>query len=237
MDILSSSDVAGLSHQTLMSRYRPNDPISKIMKQELLKLNDERPRLFNQVRGAFLDLFNQYIDMFVYEQKMSKNMMNEVTEDADGKYIYRELLFDDKNLDIYVDIDYISNGALRLLWMLTKAALASLTRQSLLAFEELETGIHPSLIGKFLEAVDSLSKDITILFTTHSTSIVHYIEPVSLYIGLPSPNGLATFKRLSKNGIKELTDRKSDYDTLGEAIFDHLSGDEEKSRVLERILI
>lgn len=75
----------------------------------------------------------------------------------------------------------ISDGTLRILAFLT--ALYQEDTPSIICFEELENGVHPWLLHKMMELLKLVStegitgKPVQVLITTHSPTLLNYVEP------------------------------------------------------------
>jgi predicted ATPase len=75
----------------------------------------------------------------------------------------------------------ISDGTLRILAFLT--ALYQEDTPSIICFEEIENGVHPWLLHKMMELLKLVStegitgKPIQVLITTHSPTLLNYVEP------------------------------------------------------------
>ena len=75
----------------------------------------------------------------------------------------------------------ISDGTLRILAFLT--ALYQEDTPSIICFEEIENGVHPWLLHKMMELLKVVStegitgKPVQVLITTHSPTLLNYVEP------------------------------------------------------------
>jgi predicted ATPase len=75
----------------------------------------------------------------------------------------------------------ISDGTLRILAFLT--ALYQQDTPSIICFEEIENGVHPWLLHKMMELLKLVStegitgKPVQVLITTHSPTLLNYVEP------------------------------------------------------------
>jgi predicted ATPase len=75
----------------------------------------------------------------------------------------------------------ISDGTLRILAFLT--ALYQEDTPSIICFEEIENGVHPWLLHKMMELLKLVStegitgKPVQVLITTHSPTLLNYVEP------------------------------------------------------------
>jgi AAA15 family ATPase/GTPase len=87
----------------------------------------------------------------------------------------------DKYSEHHIPASDISDGTLRILAFLT--ALYQENTPSIICFEEIENGVHPWLLHKMMELLKLVStegitgKPVQILITTHSPTLLNYVEP------------------------------------------------------------
>jgi predicted ATPase len=87
----------------------------------------------------------------------------------------------DKYSETPIPTSDISDGTLRILAFLT--ALYQEDAPSIICFEELENGVHPWLLHKMMELLKLVStegitgKPVQVLITTHSPTLLNYVEP------------------------------------------------------------
>jgi predicted ATPase len=87
----------------------------------------------------------------------------------------------DKYSETPIPASDISDGTLRILAFLT--ALYQEHTPSIICFEELENGVHPWLLHKMMELLKLVStegitgKPVQVLITTHSPTLLNYVEP------------------------------------------------------------
>ena len=75
--------------------------------------------------------------------------------------------------------------------------------------------------------LNSFSKHSNIIITSHSPYLINYLEPSSIYLGLPNEFGLAKFAKIKeKSSNKLLQDAKNMDMLIGDYLFDLMSGDE-----------
>ena len=108
---------------------------------------------------------------------------------------------------------------------------------TILAIEEPENSIQPSLLKMFLDIVKGFNSRLTIIFDSHSPFILSYLSPSSLYLGLPSEDGSACFRPFKASKIGPLENDAYESDLLiGQYITDLLGGDKEDIEKLNRYL-
>jgi hypothetical protein len=97
----------------------------------------------------------------------------------------------------------------------------------LLAIEELENGVHPSLYRKVLAIIERVCSEKRVLVTTHSPVVARHFSKrsfESLYVGLPSWDGFAEFRALNGDKKSEIIEKaKLHSKSIGELIIDMLS--------------
>ena len=87
----------------------------------------------------------------------------------------------DKYSEHHIPASDISDGTLRILAFLT--ALYQEETPSIICFEEIENGVHPWLLHKMMELLKLVStegitgKPVQVLITTHSPTLLNYVEP------------------------------------------------------------
>lgn len=116
----------------------------------------------------------------------------------------------------------MSAGTARAIWLLSNIVVGScIYDASLLAVEEIETSVHPRMIGDLLEAIDENRGDTSVLFTSHAPSTIQYIKLSNIYIGVPNDRGVAQFKCIDAS--KETTILKAARNnglSVGEYLFE-----------------
>ena len=95
------------------------------------------------------------------------------------------------------DVSVLSDGAVRVLLMLTAAVFADAEGHQLPGIEEPENSIHPGLLLNFLGALPQPAGSSRILMAANSPYIVERVSPEVLYIGRTESGGPAVF-----SGIK-----------------------------------
>ena len=106
--------------------------------------------------------------------------------------------------------------------------MADINGLSLIAIEEPENSIHPSLLQSFLRVISQFAGDCRVIITSHSPYVLQYLELKDIYLGLPNTCGVATFSRVNKSMQKTLINDASSIDiSVGDYIFSLLSGSDD----------
>ena len=117
--------------------------------------------------------------------------------------------------------------------MLTAAIIADIEGLSLIEIEEPENSIHPALLQSYLNVLSQFAGNCRILISSHSPYIVQYVNTADIYIGRPNRSGLAQFSRIKNSKVKELLeDCKQGNESVGDYIFDLLSGSDDYTAIL-----
>lgn len=228
-------------HLDTTSLYGP-DPFIR-NDSDILKMgNDENiPRLiytlkktnrdkYEMLVSSFIQLFPNIKNVMVEELELDKHirkMKEELPKDfpfriAENTYY---LMLVDDNLSQPISFDKLSDGARRVFLMLTYALLADIRGLSLIAIEEPENSIHPSLLQNYLHVLKQMLSECKVIITSHSPYVINYLSLEGIYIGIPSSDGLAHFSRIQKSKKKALlSDAQSLNESAGAYIFDLMCG-------------
>ena len=185
-------------------------------------LRDKYPDRFELLKNTFISLFPNIEDIIPnwMDLKVTIPDSNIVTG---GTLVY-SLLVKDKELNGLISFEMMSDGSKRIFLILTRLILASVLNVSLIAIEEPENSIHPSLLIDYLRIIDQLLDDCKIIITSHSPYIISSLEPNSIYVGIKDENGQATFDCFSNRGSDRLTKEAKMYDVSnGDYLFSLLS--------------
>ena len=108
---------------------------------------------------------------------------------------------------------------------------------NLIEVEEIETSIHPKMIRLLLESINDLLNNSTMILSSHSPYLIQYLKPDAIYIGVPNDKGIAQFKRIRRNKVKDILRISNGLGlSVGEYIFELLSGDEDSAYILDQYL-
>lgn len=133
-----------------------------------------------------------------------------------------------------INFSQMSDGARRILLLLTNLILAQINDIALFCVEEPENSINPSLFKKYIEVIYDLSEKTSVIITSHSPYLVDYLAPENLYIGCKNENDIAVFKKIKKRAIKRLYKECSEMGmSYGEYVFDLISNFEELDEYVE----
>lgn len=221
--------------------YMPNPIISKrgmeyyidsrSLPRVIAKLKQINPGKFDLLLDAYKSLFPDIEDVIVKELQISSEGAVVVPDDvpfivSDSIYL---LFVRDKNLCRLIDFEAMSDGAKRVFMILTKIIMASLEERniSLIAIEEPENSIHPSLFRTYLQIISDLLDDCKVIITSHSPYIISFMDLDSIYVGIHQEGGLAEFHGFKKSKEKMLEDDADSLDMgMGDYIFSMLANSE-----------
>ena len=223
--------------------YMPNPIISKgsseyfidsrSLPRVIAKLKQTNPGKFDLLLDAYKSLFPDIEDVIVKEIQISSEGAIVVPDDvpfivSDSIYL---LFVRDKNLCRLIDFEAMSDGAKRVFMILTKIIMASLEERniSLIAIEEPENSIHPSLFRTYLQIISDLLEDCKVIITSHSPYIISFMDLESIYVGINRDGGMVKFHGFKKNKEKMLEDDADSFDMgMGDYIFSMLADNESR---------
>ena len=111
--------------------------------------------------------------------------------------------------------------------MFTYAIIADIKNLSMIAIEEPENSIHPSLFQSYLDVLMQLVNNCKIIITSHSPYIIQYLNPNCIYIGMSNNTGETNFRKIATSKINRLMKDVSAYsNSLGDYIFDLISSND-----------
>lgn len=197
------------------------------------------PEKFELLKDAYLQLFPGFTDFDVVEIAMGeiKVKVKVASIESDGFPSdgfpsdfdvcdkYYDIKVYDKALIRPISFGKLSDGAKRIFLMLTFAVIADIKGLPLIAFEEPENSLHPSLMQSFLLVITQLTENCKIIITSHSPYMLQYILASNIYIGMPNGKNLATFRRVLSSKVPTLLRDVRDADlSVGDYIFELMSG-------------
>lgn len=186
---------------------------------------------YERLLDAYKSLFPQIEDVIVRELKINKQQDLEIPDDipfivSDNVYL---LFVKDSNLNQPINFQLMSDGAKRMFMILTRIIVANIENVALIAIEEPENSVHPSLLQDYLQILNSFLENCKIIITSHSPYIVNYLNPMDICIGISHANGIAEFYSIRKTAIRKLENDANSVDqSLGDYIFTLLSNDSEE---------
>lgn len=231
-----------------------NDTIAfddKDVPRALYKLQKLDPEKYDLFLEAIYTLFPEFSEISIQSYSLNVDTKNinamfvstEETNSVNNKTVeevpfkikdelYR-VLITNQYLNQSIDIARMSTGTKRIFWLLANVFIASSKKMSFIGVEELETSIHPRLLKNLLEFLNEVLDDASLIISSHSPFLVQYIKPNKIYIGKPTDNGTAAFKKVKAGKIKQLVNLARDNDmSFGEYIFELISGDADNEDVL-----
>jgi len=204
----------------------------------LFRLQSDHKSKFDLIVNTVKSMFSfiesiEIKEIVLGEDKVKANFGDDAPfEIADRIYT---LFANHTNLRVPINFSEMSDGVRRVLLLLTHIVLAEINNVILIGIEEPENSINPGLLKKYIIALDNFIDTSKIIITSHSPFLVNYINPNSLYLGIPNQSGIASFKRIKKTSVNKIYNEADDLDMpFGEYLFDLLSGSEEEYQVLSR---
>lgn len=184
--------------------------------------NDKYELLINAFKQLFPNVESFIIEEFKVNHERKINVPDNIP------FIFNDNIYAisivDKNLFQPINFDRLSDGTKRLFLMLTFAVIADIKGLSMIAIEEPENSIHPGLFQSYLDVLSQITNNCKIVLTSHSPYIIQHLNPHSIYIGLPSDDGNADFRRIAPSKANTLLKDASEYDkSVGDYIFNILS--------------
>lgn len=220
--------------------------------QLIAMLQAERPDLYALYIETIYDLFPEFKRIELQKLTMQERAMPKlhaimVTE-KDGMEkkteipyhirndIYR-LIVESNHLNQPISMEYMSTGTKRIFWLIANAVVSEYRNIDLLGIDEIETSIHPRMLRGLLESLDELLGGTSMIVTSHSPYLIQYLKPESIYIGVPHKDGVATFHRIQRSKVKALLKAARRLEmSIGEYLFDLMSGDEDSLQILSAYL-
>lgn len=141
------------------------------------------------------------------------------------------------NLNQKVNVSMMSTGTQRVVWLLTNVIIAEAYEAQCIGIEEVETSIHPKMLGELLELLDENIGDTSLLITSHSPFLIQYLKPRQIYVGVPNDSGIAKFKRIHEEEVDRVNSYAHDRGLgFGEYLFELMSSDSDGSDTLTSVL-
>lgn len=195
----------------------------------IYQLQKNNPDKFDLLKEVYSNLFPNIEDIIVKQYKFDVREEEKLTEQA--PFIITDVIHflyvRDKNLTQLINFQMMSDGAKRVFMILTRIILADVGNVSLIAIEEPENSIHPSLFRSYIQIISQLSEDCKIIITSHSPYIISYLEPSWIHVGVSKQHGIAEFFTFKKCGQRLLQqDADSLKMSMGDYLFSMLSDEE-----------
>ena len=201
----------------------------------IYRLKKLYPDKYSILKSAFVQLFPNITEIDVKEIDIGEQHDIKISRNAPYTITNKvySLFVQDRNLNQPLDFTSLSDGAKRVFMMLTCAIIADIEGIALIEFEEPENSIHPGLLQSYLTVLAQLANNCRIVVASHSPYILQYVNTANIYIGKPNDRGIADFARIDHKRINQLMkDADSDGSSIGDYIFELLSGGEDEIEIL-----
>lgn len=213
------------------------DPLIRKGMERMTIDEDNLPRIIYYIKKNYTNYYERLLDAYkslfpqIRELKINMQQGLEIPDDipfvvSDNVYL---LYVKDSNLNQPINFQLMSDGAKRVFMILTRIIVANIENVALIAIEEPENSVHPSLLQDYLQILNSFLENCKMIITSHSPYIVNYLNPMDLCIGMSHANGIAEFYSIRKTAIRKLENDAGSVDqSLGDYIFTLLSNDSEE---------
>ena len=180
--------------------------------------------------NAFRQLFPNVLDLKVRVIPLNQDL-TQINISEDSPFIFTDSVYSmsiiDNRLIQPIGFETLSDGTKRVFLMLTFAIIADIKNLSMIAIEEPENSIHPSLFQSYLDVLMQLVNNCKIIITSHSPYIIQYLNPNCIYIGMSNNTGETNFRKIATSKINRLMKDVSAYsNSLGDYIFDLISSND-----------
>jgi len=193
--------------------------------QNMYLLKTGFPRHFRRIISAMQTLFPDVTEIDVKK-------INEGAEVV-GVQNYYLLYAKQKNMDSYINCGEMSDGFKRILNSLIVLTISEIKGFHVVALEEPENSINPTVLGKYIQIIAEFTDAFNIILTSHSPFLLQYIPLRKIYIGIENQGGNISFKKIRSTYIKRVTEQSEKLDvTTGTYIFDTLSNEERFDRAV-----
>lgn len=208
------------------SEYELEDDGSNIAEiVNYLKNNEEKD--YNLLIDIFKNIFKNIEDIQTIEIPIRVENKDFIPFPDDAPFnivenIYK-IMFKEKFNIKYMDFENLSTGAKRIFLFLTSLIITKKQKRDLIAFEELENCINPKLFEELISSVEKISDGCSLIISSHSPILINCLNISSIYIGEPSDDGIARFRRIKKSKYKTLeNDARDDNGKVGDYLFNAL---------------
>ncbi len=219
--------------------YRPDPIIRKGLEDVMIdadnlprviyKLRNNNSEKFDLLKYVYSQLFPDVEDIIIKQYKFCDESDGDFPDDSPFAIAnnIHVLYVKDKNLSHPIDFAMMSDGAKRVFMILTKIILSKISNISLIAIEEPENSIHPSLFQAYIRIISQLLDDCKIIITSHSPYIISYLEPSWVHVGVNREPGIAEFFAFKKSGQKQLQQDAEEFRmSTGDYLFSLLADSE-----------
>ncbi len=195
----------------------------------IYQLRENNPQKFDLLKEVYKELFPDVEDIIVKQYMINAGVNDKLPLDVPFMITnaIHVLFVKDKNLKHPINFAMMSDGAKRVFMILTRIILANVANVSLIAIEEPENSVHPSLFQAYIQIVSQLLDDCKVIITSHSPYIVSYLEPSWIHVGVNEQPGIAKFFTFKKSGQRLLQQDAADFKmSTGDYLFSMLADEE-----------
>lgn len=210
----------------------------------MYELKIDRRDRYDELLSAIFTLFPEFQEVSVNPFELKKeehDALEKSLRTVEGEErvpfkirdeLYR-LTIKSSTLNQPVNVNMMSTGTKRIIWLLTNVVMASAYNTQCLGIEEIETSIHPRMLRQLLEILDENIGNAALLVTSHSPFLIQYLKPRQIYLGVPNETGIARFRRIREDAIDGICSYAHDRGLgFGEYLFELMSSDGEDTEVL-----
>lgn len=173
---------------------------------------------YDRIISAIKNLFDDLIDINVEKIDVNPNII--------GNRNYYELYAKQKSVDAFINCSEMSDGFKRALNNLIFLSICEIKNVSIVALEEPENSVNPTVFGKYIQIIAEFADSYKILFTSHSPFLLQYMPLNHVFIALENNEGNTFFKHIKQTYIKRVTEKSNRLNVLtGTYIFDVLSNE------------
>ncbi len=195
----------------------------------IYQLREKNPNKFALLKEVYKDLFPDVEDIIVKQYNVNSENNDKLPENTPFiiANAIHALFVKDKNLVHPINFSMMSDGAKRVFMILVRIILANEGNVSLIAIEEPENSIHPSLFQSYIQIISQLLDDCKVIITSHSPYIISYLNPSWIHVGVNRQPGIAEFFTFKKSGQRLLQQDAADFKmSMGDYLFSMLADDE-----------
>ena len=214
----------------------------------MYRLKTAHKKRYDDLLSALFTLFPEFEEISVNPYELKKEEHDELQKalqapdgDDDVPFRIRDELYRmtvrSSNLNQPVNVSMMSTGTKRVVWLLTNVIIAEAYDAQCIGIEEVETSIHPKMLGELLELLDENIGGTSLLITSHSPFLIQYLKPRQIYVGEPNDNGVARFKRIREDEVEKVNAYAYDRGLgFGEYLFELMSSGSDGSETLASVL-
>ena len=93
------------------------------------------------------------------------------------------------------------------------------------------------MMKELLEILNETLDYTSVLITSHSPYLIQYLKPENIYVGVPSAEGVASFRKLKNKKIKKMLKEADNLGmSSGEYLFNLMAGESTEHTILKEIL-